>query len=262
MTGAEILSVIMARIGTGTGVTSINTELQNVLYDISGRADFLTGAAAITTEADKIDYDEPEGLKCIYECSIRDGAILEKKTYREYLKAVEDGSAATSAEPKYYAKRHGKLYFWPAADGVYTVDVDHALYHPATWTDISFGPQFSEAIFEGVLTALYKGQLFEKLRLNNKKATSRDIAETAADSVDSTETTDKDGTADDSTVTVDEDITASSTTDDDSDVLSYEFPKDFPEIRKHAELYEAEIVKLIANLELDAEAAVVEYRDI
>jgi len=45
-------------------------------------------------------------------------------------------------------------------------------------------------------------------------------------------------------------------------VLTYEFPKDFPEIKKHTELYEAEIAKLIANLELDAEVAVVEYRDI
>ena len=74
--------------------------------------------------------------------------------------------------------------------------------------------------------------------------------------------TDKEGTTNDSTVTVDEDITASSNTDDDTDVLSYEFSKDFPEINKHAELYEAEIAKLIANLELDAEVAVVEYRDI
>ena len=74
--------------------------------------------------------------------------------------------------------------------------------------------------------------------------------------------TDKDGTTNDSTVTVDEDITASSNTDDDTDVLSYEFSKDFPEIRKHAELYEAEIAKLIANLELDGDVAVVVYRDI
>ena len=35
MTGAEILSEVMARLGSGTGVTSISKELQGVLYDIS-----------------------------------------------------------------------------------------------------------------------------------------------------------------------------------------------------------------------------------
>jgi len=157
---------------------------------------------------------------------------------------------------------HGKLYFWPVPDGVYTVNVDHARYHPSTWTDILFGPEFNEAMFEGVLTALHKGQLFEKLRLNNKKITSRDIAEDATDSVDRTTTTDKEGTADDSTVTVDEDATGGVNTDDDTDVLSYEFSKDFPEITKHEQLYEAEIQKLIENMEIDTETVLVEYRDI
>ena len=61
-------------------------------------------------------------------------------------------------------------------------------------------------------------------------------------------------------MTVDDDATASVTTDDDSDVLAYEFSKDFPEIALHERLYEAEIAKLIANME--TEIAVVEYRDI
>jgi len=261
MTGAEVLSVIMARIGTGSGVTSINTELQNVLYDISSRADFLTIVTPIETSDGVAEYDQPEGLKRIYECYIAGSEPLEVKTYRDYLKYLaEDG--ITNDEPTMYARRHGKLYFWPVPDGVYTVNVDHARYHPSTWTDILLGPQFNEAIFEGVLTALYKGQLFEKLRLNNKKITSRDIAENATDSVDRTTTTDKEGTADDSTVTVDEDATETLNTDDDTDVLTYEFSKDFPEITKHEELYEAEIQKLIENMEIDTETVLVEYRDI
>ena len=261
MIGAEILSVIMARIGTGSGVTSINTELQNVLYDISSRADFLTMVTPIETSDGVAEYDQPEGLKRIYECYITGSEPLEVKTYRDYLKYLaEDGIA--NSEPTMYARRHGKLYFWPVPDGVYTVNVDHARYHPSTWTDILFGPQFNEAIFEGVLTALYKGQLFEKLRLNNKKITSRDIAESAEDSVDRTTTTDKEGTADDSTVTVDEDATGGVNTDDDTDVLTYEFSKDFPEITKHEQIYEAEIQKLIENMEIDTETVLVEYRDI
>ncbi len=261
MTGAEVLSVIMARIGTGSGVTGINTELLNVLYDISRRADFLTTVTPIETSDGVAEYDQPEGLKRVYECYIAGSEPLEVKTYRDYLKYLaEDG--ITNGEPTMYARRHGKLYFWPVPDGVYTVNVDHARYHPSVWTDISFGPEFNEAIFEGVLTALYKGQLFEKLRLNNKKITSRDIEESGADSVDKTTTTDKEGTADDSTVTVDEDATESLNTDDDTDVLTYEFSKDFPEITKHEELYEAEIQKLIENMEIDTETVLVEYRDI
>ena len=261
MTGAEVLSVIMARIGTGSGVTGINTELQNVLYDISSRADFLTTVTPIETSDGVAEYDQPEGLKRIYECYITGSDPLEVKTYRDYLKYLaEDG--ITNDEPTMYARRHGKLYFWPVPDGVYTVNVDHARYHPSTWTDILFGLQFNEAMFEGVLTALYKGQLFEKLRLNNKKITSRDIAENAADSLDRTTTIDKEGTAEDSTVTVDEDATGGLNTDDDTDVLTYEFSKDFPEITKHEELYEAEIQKLIENMEIDTETVLVEYRDI
>ncbi len=48
----------------------------------------------------------------------------------------------------------------------------------------------------------------------------------------------------------------------DTDVLSYEFSKDFPEIVIHEKLYEAEIEKLITNLDIDTETVLVEYRDI
>ena len=221
----------------------------------------MTTVTPIVTSDGVAEYDQPEGLKRIYECYITGSDPLEVKTYRDYLKYLaEDG--ITNDEPTMYARRHGKLYFWPVPDGVYTVNVDHAQYHPSTWTDILFGPEFYEAIFEGVLTALYKGQLFEKLRLNNKKITSRDIAQNAADSLDRTTTTDKEGTADDSTVTVDEDVTEGVNTDDDTDALTYEFSKDFPEITKHEKLYEAEIQKIIENMEIDTEAVLVEYRDI
>ncbi|MBW8015462.1 MAG: hypothetical protein FVQ82_04685 [Planctomycetes bacterium] len=262
MTGAQVLNVIMARIGTGSGVTSINTEVDGVLYDITSRADFYTSVSVINTVVDQYEYDEPEGLKRIYECSISGTGLLEKKTYRDYLKALADGTAAISEQPLYYARRHGKLYVWPSPDAVYAVDVDFAGFHPETWTDILLGPEFNEAIFEGVLAALYRGQLFEKLRLNNKKITNRDILEDVTQDQDVTTDTDADGTADDKTVTVDDGFIGSVNTDDDSEALTYEFDKGFPEISKHAEAYEAEIEKLIENLEQDIETVLVEYRDI
>lgn len=259
MTGPEVLSIIIQRIGTNTGITSINTELQSVLHDISRRADFLTTVTPVATSAGVAEYDQPDGLKRVYECFVSSSEPLEVKTYRDYLKYLAR-SDITNDEPTMYARRHGKMYFWPVPDGVYSINIDHARYHPSEWADILFGPEFNEAVFEGVITSLYKGQLFEKLRLNNKKITNRDIAENAVDSIDGTEITDKDGTADDSTVTVDEDITGSVNTDETGDVLDYEFSKDFPEIKEHEQLYEAEIAKLIANLPIDNE--VVEYRDI
>jgi hypothetical protein len=258
MTGAEVLSVIIARLGTNCGITSINRELASVLYDISSRADFLTTVSQVVTSDSTAEYDEPAGLKQVYECFVSASLPLEEKTYRDYLAYLaEDGAAG---EPTKYARRHGKLYFWPVPDGVYTVNVDHARHHPVTWTDVSFGAEFDEAIFEGVLAALYKGQLFEKLRLNGKKVSTRDIAESATETLDGTTETDKDGTADDVTVTVDDDATASVTTDDDSDVLAYEFSKDFPEIQLHAQAYETEIAKLIATME--TEMVLIQYRDI
>ena len=292
MTGLEVLNVIMVRLGTGSGVTSINTELNGVLYDITSRADFYTAVSVIETISGTIEYDEPARLKRIYECAIDGGGLLEKKTYREYLKAIDDGSAAAAGEPLYVARRRNKLYFWPEPDAVYNINVDHAGYHPETWTDILLGQEFNEAIFEGVLAAIYRGQLFEKLRLNNKKITNRDILkDTSIDrdisqvtdsDKDVSEVTDFDGleddgttetiTSEDSTVTTDADEDKTVTTadnsansvatDDDTDAMTYEFDKDFPEITKHAEAYEAEIAKLISNMDMDMETILVEYRDI
>ena len=265
MTGPEILNVIMVRLGTGSGVTSINTELAGVLYDITSRADFYTTVSQIAVTAGVFEYDQPEGLKQVYEVAISGGTgrVLEQKTYRDYLAALDEnqgGVALVAGEPKYHARRRDKMYVWPSPDGSYTLDVDYTGYHPETWTDIALGPEFHEAIFEGVLAALYRGQLFEKLRLNYKTITDKDtLANTSLDR-DITDVHDADGTVDDTTDTTDDSSVNSVETDVDSDVMKYEFDKDFPEIRKHAEAYEAEIAKLIGLQQ--TETVLVEYRDI
>ncbi len=58
-----------------------------------------------------------------------------------------------------FARRHGKLYLWPVPDGVYTVNVDYASYHPEAFEDILFGPEFNEAIFEGVISSIKSHRL-------------------------------------------------------------------------------------------------------
>ncbi len=104
--------------------------------------------------------------------------------------------------------------------------------------------------------------MFEKLRLAEKRITSRDVLESTTRDTDSDTQTDMEGTADDKTVVVDDQFSGTVDKDDDTDVLVYRFSKDFPEIRKHAEAYEAEIAKLIANLDMNADMAFVEYRDV
>jgi hypothetical protein len=262
MTGAQILNVIMLRIGTGSGVTTINAEVEGVLLDITGRADFLTDLQEVAIVAGTVQYDEPADLKRIYECSLTGLGLLEKKTYRDYLTAVSDGSAASAGEPLYVARRRGKLYVWPEPDGAYTMEVDFAKYHPVAFTNILLDYEFHEAIFEGVLAALYRGQLFEKLRLNNKKISNRDILEDVTKDTDVLTDTDADGTEDDKTVTIEDGFVGSVNTDDDAEALTYEFDKTFPEINAHAKAYEKEIQKLIENLDMDIETVLVEYRDI
>ena len=240
MTGAEVLNVIMSRIGTGSGVTSLTQELKGVLYDITSRADFYTAVSDIETAAGQFEYDEPTGLKRIYESWIVGGGILEKKTYRDYLAALGDGTAAIAGTPKYITRRRGRLYVWPQPDQAYTVKIDYAAYHPETWTEILLGSEFNEAIFEGVLAALYRGQLFEKLRLNKKSTNNDGLDETVTDGTNTTAT--------------DQDLAGEN--------LEYEFDSSFPEIRRHTQAYEKEIRKLIDNMDLDTETVLVEYRDI
>jgi hypothetical protein len=261
MLEADVLSVVMARMGTSTGVANITEELKNVLLDISSRADFLTADGETVTVADQAEYDQPAGLKRIYECYISGSGLLTKSTYRQFLEETTI-SGVVSAEPTKYAIRHGKMYLWPIPDAVYNVEVDHARYHPETFTDILFGPEFNEAIYEGVITALYQGQLFEKLRLAEKKVSEKDYSKVTAGTDDSETDTDADGTENDKTVSVDESTSGSETIDDDNTVLTYKFSKDFPEIKQHQESYEKEIEKLIANIDIDTETVLVEYRDI
>jgi len=240
MTGSQILNVIMLRLGTGSGITNINTELEGVLYDITSRADFYTSLSEFVTVSGQYEYDEPDALKRIYECSISGLGLLEKKTYRDYLNAVADGSAATPGEPLYVARRRGKLYVWPVPDQEYTIEVDYAGFHPAEWSEIALGPEFHEAIYEGVLAALYRGQLFEKLRLNKKNISGDNLDEFVSDGTNNTVT--------------DQDLKGES--------LEYSFDNTFPEIKRHAQAYEREIRKLIQNLDMDIETVLVEYRDI
>ena len=166
MNSSDVLGVIKNRV-EGVGVLSIDAELAGVLADISSRAEFLTDVAVIETVADTSDYAQPDDMKSIYEVSLDGGALLDKITYRQYLEFLEQATVSAGVPTK-YALRHNKLWLWPVPDDVYSVTVDFSMYHPAVFTDILFGPQFNEAIYHGVLKALYEGQFKRQLKLSER----------------------------------------------------------------------------------------------
>jgi hypothetical protein len=151
----DVLKVVLQRLGPGAAIPSITTQLQGVLLDISNRVDFLTSESLLDTIITQAAYTQPVNLKSIYEIAIGNGPILDKKTYRQYLKAIEDGTAM-SGKPANYAIRHQKIYLWPIPDQVYSLKIDYSMVHPQVFTDILFGADFHEAVFEGVLAQLWR----------------------------------------------------------------------------------------------------------
>jgi len=197
MNEKDVLKIVLQRLGPGAAVPSITTQLHGVLLDISSRADFLTTESLLETVAGQAEYTQPQNLKSIYEIAIVNGPILDKKTFRQFLQANED-AAAQSGMPTAYAIRHQKVYLWPKPDQVYSIKIDYSMVHPQEFTDILFGADFYEAIFEGVLAQLWR----EKNPGKNESENS------------------------------------------------------------HKTDYETEIEKLIANLDVETETVLVEYRDI
>jgi hypothetical protein len=156
-----ILKIILQRLGPGAAIPAITTQLQGVLLDISNRDDFLTAQSSLNTVVGQAEYTQPQNLKNIYEIAIVNGPILTKKTYRDYLQAIEDGTVL-SGKPANYALRHQTIYLWPKPDQVYSLKIDCSITHPQVFTDILFGADFYEAIFEGVLAKLWREKNPEK----------------------------------------------------------------------------------------------------
>jgi hypothetical protein len=155
MNEKDVLKVVLQRLGPGAAMPSVTTQLRGVLLDIPSRADFLTTESLLETIIGQAQYNQPQNLKNIYEIAFVNGPILAKKTYRQYLKAIEDGSAQ-SGKPAAYAIRHQKISFWPIPDQVYSLNIDYSMVHPQVFTDILFGADFHEAIYEGVLAQLWR----------------------------------------------------------------------------------------------------------
>jgi len=164
MNADDVKAVVLNRIEGGFGVLDIDSELAGVLKDISGRADFLTDAAVIETVADTSEYDLPDDAKSIDEVFIEGECVLERMSQDRYF-TLTVGTDWPADVPSRFALRHNKLQLWPVPDAVYDVTVDFSKYHPSVFTDILFGAEFNEAIYNGVLKALYEGQFKRQLKL-------------------------------------------------------------------------------------------------
>jgi hypothetical protein len=171
-----VLKIILQRLGPGAAIPTITTQIQGVLLDISNSADFLTSESLLETVVGQAEYTQPANLKGIYEIAIANGPILDKKTYRQYLKAIETGTAL-SGKPANYAIRHQKLCLWPIPDQIYSIKIDYSMVHPQVFTDILFGADFHEAIYEGVLAQLWreKNQGIDESQNSHKTAFEAEI---------------------------------------------------------------------------------------
>lgn len=174
MIADDIRSTVMQRLGGGMPAVDITSELIGVLKDLSGRADFLKNDCAIMTTTGQNVYALPADIKDVLEVVTDCPAVLERITYRRLLELPAAEIVCVSGKPNYYAVRDGNIYLWPVPDSVMEISIDYSMYHPAVFTTILFRDEFAEAIIQGVLSALYAGQLKNKLNLRQRTVGERE----------------------------------------------------------------------------------------
>lgn len=174
MIAEDVRSTVMQRLGGGMPAVDITSELTGVLKDVSGRADFLTADCVISTSAGQKVYALPADTKDVIEAAADCPAMLERITYRRFLELSTVESGCISGKPSHYAVRSGNMYLWPSPDAAIELTVNHSMYHPAVFTTILFNDEFAEAIIQGVLSALYAGQLKNRLNLRQRTVGERE----------------------------------------------------------------------------------------
>ena len=161
ITKATIFKAILDRLRQhGAELVNIDNELQHVLYDLSGRSNFLTRISTATTVSGTDFVSRPDNTKEIFEITeATDNDILDPIMASEYQLRIDRQSTITSGSPGEYAMLGGKIYLYPQPDDAYTLNIHNSYYHPAGLDSIEFGTTFNEAIITGTLSALWSGQL-------------------------------------------------------------------------------------------------------
>jgi len=167
MTPAEILTAVKARTGR-TSITSIATELDGVLKDITKRYDFLKDYKTVTLTAAQSDYDIEADLaitelKEVLEVRDSDGEEISKVDNRGgFLDKTASESTGTPTLWWVYDKRGTSamskmLFFYPTPDTAESVTIYYSFYHPTPTSVILLPDTFKECVIEGVCYEIYRG---------------------------------------------------------------------------------------------------------
>ena len=160
ITAAQVFTTVLNRLRpVGATVISIDEELRSVLYDISTRDDFILKSGTVTGVDGTQSYSLPNDVKHVETVAVNEGNLLDPISFNDYQMKIEDTDSPTEDEPQEYAIRDTTIYFYPIPDTTYTINVYYSIFHPDDIGTIEFGGVFREAIYEGVLALLFKGQL-------------------------------------------------------------------------------------------------------
>lgn len=155
ITKANILTRVNARLQTAYAIGEIETQIQEVLDDLS-EEDLLTGTDPDQElEAASETLDEPTGYRALVNIvlTITDSGSEQfplvplpggHKQYRE-LRHNDDSIGI----PRFFSRFNGKFYLWRPANQDYTVLIEYYKNHPQDVDDI----EFDEAIFKNVIYA-------------------------------------------------------------------------------------------------------------
>ena len=161
MTVDGILEQVLKRITPlADRVPSITEELLNTLVDITSRddVDFLRTTSAPAVIEDQVSIDKPTGFKRLVQLEIEDVGPLSRITFDSYQKWVNSAFNSTG-EPYSYADYGDKIYLYPTPDATYTAAMSYTYQHPRSSTTIELPDTLREAVYNGVMALLFRGQL-------------------------------------------------------------------------------------------------------
>ena len=163
MTLAGLQKEIVRRLGPhGAKVGTVEDDLKAVLFDLSGKGDFILTSDTITTADGTAGYALAtycENAKSIIGVSITEGDWLDLATFKDYQKYIENTSSPSESEPERYCVHNGTLYLFDGVpDQAYTATVFYSKFHDDS-TTIEFSDDFREAIIAGTIAMVWETKL-------------------------------------------------------------------------------------------------------
>lgn len=160
LTKAALVAVVYSRLHSlAEQVPDVDVELQEVLHDISGRADFIVTSTTQSLSDGTSSYSVPTNCRNILHMWVSDRDYLIRIPYPQWRRQVENNSSPSEGDPDEYALHNESYYLYPVPDTTYTLNIQYSKYHDTDLATIELGDRFKGAIVEGVLAALWLGVL-------------------------------------------------------------------------------------------------------